>query len=1575
MTPGELQVEMEYAQAAIDATFNHAQTLLGGDQFLVDIDFTTDPNTADLRVNTQQHAYDLANSLREHMGLPPSAPNSPLSPDDLRSISNDIARANTPARFPNPSDTRVHGPNRLEPVEQATYQHDVEDQLRNGNSFVVGADPRTNQYGRLVNDGGPHVPGRSNNCLDCSLSALSSFYGVPQVSAPRWPDSLPDGTRDDRNGEVGGTARAAAWLGETPLHFGGVPIPAQFQALHDHVAAMGPGSSALLINTWQAYKNGIPQFNPDGSPEIDGAHATVIVYPPGASGPVWWDPQSGQTFDTPPPAMVARSVALHFYPVDANGGMHHAGTSSHSGTGPTTAGQGLRPESGVLGSGVQTRLGGPWDLDGGRDVAGDGTRAGELRPEQTHRGDHGASEPAAGPDRGGVRPGDRNGPTGAGQPGISPAPSNSSIEDLRGPTNGPVSGPSDGAGEPGQPADDGPDHDRQGNPALPAERWTTVAGHGVGRDAQQNNGILADGGNDRPVTSTVDQQGASDAAATTSHNGTTAGVPGSDLSDPGIHGSREPSRVDLSPDSDSEGDRGGNGSRPGELRSGQDDRGSHRAVELGAGNDRADVRHGDRGREAAPSRAGLPAAEPVDAQPDPGGPRRDRVPGDGRVDGNITSDDRGPASDDQQDNLGNHAVHTTGTDGGRPSGVEPGTPRRVADNGDVRGLAGSRDATTQPPGAVESPTPRESSPAGDVHGATSPSATTPPGQPSPVPQQSLGTSPTPSHPPNDQPAFGQTPLPAISPTTATSTNQSARALRESLRGLPSQDGHTVPVDANRSPFIQRPPAYRIRRFHLGGNQWVAVATIRAHIPNAHLMSPADLRQAMESIQARVDVTFNNGSRLLSGDLLLVDLEFTTDPQDADLELDSAQHPNRQANILREHIGLFPSPPGTMLSPDDLREISNDIARANTPTPFSDPADSRVVDHNHLDDIEDSAYQSEVEDLLRDGNSFVTGADPRTHPYGQAINDGGREEPGRGNNCLDCSLSALSSFFGLPRVSAPRWPDVNDDGTPDSRSGEEDGNERAATWLGRDWVSYSGISGMPVVAQYQALHNYIATLGPGSAALVATGWHARDQNGARRYNPDGTPVIEEGHATVIVFPPGAAGPVWWDPQSGETSDVPPPALLEDAGAMWCIPIDANNGGSNNGATSAGQGTGPTVAGPSLRPGEDVQHLGEQPRLGMPRDELPGQHFTPADADPRPREFRDQQAHRGDHGALEHGHDIDRRGIRPDNGSGPTAPGLSGISETAPNPPDTNLGGTEHHRVPGRPDVPGSTGRPGDHPGSRDHQESDPPPTHGSGLSTGDIVGIHEEPYHGNLARGGDDRGVAGQQFTAASATPTPQQIQNANRARAARASLRTRRPDGGVQPVVESGRRFTWARHVSAFDTPVSVLRIGLRMDARGVDPAVLAALHARLQLAVDLHFNGGGQFANGDWVMADLVPVANSSAADMELRVDNSGLPGTITPEADMSEVTAHLRAQLGLEPGGEQLSPHDLQQLSSAIDRATCAPPTPPWLTDPPVGHASATVSQPNSPFPPALVNVSTPMSRLNSWPRKAAPTPAAAA
>ncbi|MFD6103002.1 toxin glutamine deamidase domain-containing protein, partial [Nocardia salmonicida] len=330
LDPAIVQALLERAQLAVDLHFNRGEQLLSGDWMMVDLVPVSDPAAADMTIDLDSSNPDstptdadldaLTGLLREQLGLPPS--DTDLDVDDLRELSNSIARANTPAVLDGLPDTRVEGPARLDSLEQAEYQHDVEDALRDGNRFMVGADPRTNDYGSLINDGGPTVQGRSNNCLDGSLAALSSFNGRPEVGSPRWPDLDANGDLDTRSGEENGLDRATAWLGGTwQLGDVDLAVSAQFQALHDQIRSMGPGASALVVNTWHArdQNTGELLYELDGSPTIDGSHATVIVYPHGAAGPVWWDPQSSEFSDTPPHNLTSGSVELWSMPVDTQG--------------------------------------------------------------------------------------------------------------------------------------------------------------------------------------------------------------------------------------------------------------------------------------------------------------------------------------------------------------------------------------------------------------------------------------------------------------------------------------------------------------------------------------------------------------------------------------------------------------------------------------------------------------------------------------------------------------------------------------------------------------------------------------------------------------------------------------------------------------------------------------------------------------------------------------------------------------------------------------------------------------------------------------------------------------------------------------------------------------------------------------------------------------------------------------------------------------------------------------------------------------------------------------------------------
>src|SRR5205814_4021672 len=59
-----------------------------------------------------------------------------------------------------------------------------------------------------------------------------------------------------------------------------------------------------------------------GQPIQDGGHAFLVVYPRGAEGPVWWDPQHAQTWNEPPSHYVARTLAV--WSISADGHAAHS---------------------------------------------------------------------------------------------------------------------------------------------------------------------------------------------------------------------------------------------------------------------------------------------------------------------------------------------------------------------------------------------------------------------------------------------------------------------------------------------------------------------------------------------------------------------------------------------------------------------------------------------------------------------------------------------------------------------------------------------------------------------------------------------------------------------------------------------------------------------------------------------------------------------------------------------------------------------------------------------------------------------------------------------------------------------------------------------------------------------------------------------------------------------------------------------------------------------------------------------------------------------------------------------------
>jgi hypothetical protein len=131
------------------------------------------------------------------------------------------------------------------------HQRELEDAVPGQEDGIPERFPEPRQrWPELINDGGPSAdPTRANNCLDCSLSLISTWHGQPEVAAPRFPDHKQDGSLDTWLGEANGPERAEEWLGQKYEYLGG-PDGAQ-REIARRLDAGGHGSSAAIITAWK----------------------------------------------------------------------------------------------------------------------------------------------------------------------------------------------------------------------------------------------------------------------------------------------------------------------------------------------------------------------------------------------------------------------------------------------------------------------------------------------------------------------------------------------------------------------------------------------------------------------------------------------------------------------------------------------------------------------------------------------------------------------------------------------------------------------------------------------------------------------------------------------------------------------------------------------------------------------------------------------------------------------------------------------------------------------------------------------------------------------------------------------------------------------------------------------------------------------------------------------------------------------------------------------------------------------------------------------------------------------------
>ncbi|NQE85864.1 toxin glutamine deamidase domain-containing protein [Nocardia terpenica] len=567
----------------------------------------------------------------------------------------------------------------------------------------------------------------------------------------------------------------------------------------------------------------------------------------------------------------------------------------------------------------------------------------------------------------------------------------------------------------------------------------------------------------------------------------------------------------------------------------------------------------------------------------------------------------------------------------------------------------------------------------------------------------------------------------------------ARQAREFYRGRPPEDGRVTAVRTGRGPDGR--PAYGFRRYPEAPGGPIAVAGVKVHVTFDRSVTPEQVGRVWERAQLATDLVFNHGQRLLSGDRVLVDLAHTADPAEANLHIhvsDTAgpwhpdSHLDAVADRLCEQLGLSAEPRqhGPGLSSEEIRRISNDIAKSNTPAVLDGLPETRVIGSGHLQQLERAEYQHAVEDALRDGNRFLVGADPRTNPYGWQINDGGLRRPGRNTNCVDNCLAALSCFHGRPEVALARWRDHADEAGDLGES-----PDRAGAWIGGQWGHYN--DGRSIAAQYQALHERMLRAGPGSSALVGQSWHARDDNGVPLYHRDGSPVLNGGHAIVIVYPHDASGPVWWDPQAATFSDHPPRALTDRAAEMVYMTVDPERG-HLGGARTGDQGTSSALSGTDLRSHGGVSDDSVRARLGVPTEAHPATDgHRPAD---RAGELRGEHADRGGHGPRESGPDHDRGDVRRSDPDRSTGAGVSDLPRAVEGEHPTHPRERADDRVPrprAEPDSPARTVRGLSADDRQDHLRLSADSTTGNERP---VLGGTQEPPGRHLADRGDLRGI-------------------------------------------------------------------------------------------------------------------------------------------------------------------------------------------------------------------------------------------
>ncbi|QOC89823.1 toxin glutamine deamidase domain-containing protein [Micromonospora craniellae] len=950
-------------------------------------------------------------------------------------------------------DTRQYGPEQLAPLEDPRYQDDVADSLWTPEGYAVFADPSTHPYGRLINDGGPDQQGRSNNCVDSTLAALASFFGDPQVSHPRWPDRLDDGSIETELGELGGADRIASWIGGDWVgdrandSMPGTPaeradaVADRYAQLYQSVRDAGPGAAAVVVVDWVRFgEDAAPRLDADGHTQAAAQHAFLLVYPESADGPVWWDPLYASTITDPLPGDYV-GLTHNLWSMEV-----HPGYADEQGGSPAVDDSAARDGQPGGGLPVRVRLGGPGDALPTAAGAGPTVGAGGLHHRPDGGGDR-ASQPAATAGHEAVHGGPPGGPDHR-PPGLAD------------------SGP-DGLSDPGAPTPDEtssalPDTDlrlsetrrigpgelapleQPGYQSNVEQSLRTPEGYALFADPSTHayGRLINDGGPDQPgrANNCLD----SSLAALSSFYG-----------DPQVSLPRWP---DVRADGSIE-------TLAGEA----------------SGLDRAEAWLG---ADWSGGSAELP----------------------------TTPTENAAAVAEQYAQL-----HQWVAEAGPGTAVlvvvewhrtDPSTGEVVLDEGHVQ--------------------------AGDSHSLV---VVHPEGADGPVwwdPQRGM--------------TWPQPPAAYMAQTYA------LWAMVPSVEGGPGDTGRGAGTDQTPAGHAERDRTASVRVRLAGEGATVATGT-----GPGPAIGPRELHSRSDW---------------------------------------SGHGTDESAGAIVDH-GVHAGPPG---GPDHRPPGLADSDGLTDAGPAPSLPDSRRYGPGELAPLEDPRFQDVLAASLATPEGYAAFADPSTHPYGQLVNDGGPEQPGRANNCLDASLAALASFHGDPQVSVPRWADRADDGTIDRVSGERGGLVRAEAWIGGDWIG--GPGNLPtdlsarteaVADQYADLYRQVAEAGPGTSALVVADWLYVDAAGQPVLDANGQLEIDGAHAFVIVFPVGADAPVWWDPQSGSTSADMPAADIRETHALWAMMVP-----DGEGRVDRGRGADPDQ--PAFGDPESDRAPGVRVRLAGPGETL-------------------------------------------------------------------------------------------------------------------------------------------------------------------------------------------------------------------------------------------------------------------------------------------------------------------------------------------------------------------------------------